>query len=146
MKIVLLKKASFVFCIAITAFTLSKYAVLIQPLLSIEYNWTFELLMVIGMLIFQYPFIYKMKWNIKIDYYFNMLLISLLGSILLWPLLFANHFTNIKDMVNVGYFFIVVATMFFIHKKMVTKMQLPLYISYTYILYRFIILLFIIKL
>ncbi len=144
MKAVLLKILSTAFCIAITAFTLSQYAALIQPLLSINYNWLFELLMVLGMIVFQYLFIYKKTWSVKIDYFFKMLLVSLLGSVMLWPLLWANKYAIFSDTINVGYFFIVVLTMFFVHKSIVAKMQLPNYLSYTYILYRFIILLYII--
>lgn len=140
----MLKLFSIVACIVITAFTLSKYAKLIQHLLSIEYNWQFEIRMVLGMLIFQYPFIHKKTWSIKLDYFFKMLLASLVGSAMLWPLLLANSYVHFSDTINIIYFFAVVTIMFFIHKNIVTKMKLPFYLSYTYILYRFIILLFII--
>jgi hypothetical protein len=100
--------------------------------------------MVTGMLGFQYPFIYQKKWDVKLDYFFKMLLVSLLGSIMLWPLLFANQHAILHDIINIGYFFTIVTIMFFVHKKIVTKMPLPFYLSYTYILYRFIVLLFII--
>ena len=73
-----------------------------------------------------------------------MLLVSLLGSVILWALLLVNKYAILNDTINIGYFFIVVLIMFFVHKNIVTKMQLPNYLSYTYILYRFIILLFII--
>jgi hypothetical protein len=144
MKIISTKILSILICIAVTAFTLSQYAKLIQHLLSINYNWLFELLMVLGMTVFQYLFIHKKTWSVKLDYFFKMLLVSLLGSVILWPLLLLNYFYNIIDIGNVSYFFGVVIAMFFIHKNIVAKMKLPFYLSYTYILYRFIILLFII--
>jgi hypothetical protein len=144
MKTISLKILSTIICIVITAYTLSQYAKLVQHLFSISYNWQFEFFMVLGILIFQYPFIHKNAWSIKLDYFFKMLLVSLLGSFMLWPLLLANQNAILGDYINIGYFFIVVATMFFVHKKIITKMQLPFYLSYTYILYRFIILLFII--
>jgi hypothetical protein len=144
MRTVLLKISGIIVCITITAFTLSKYAKLVQHLLNINYNWLFELLMVLGMIVFQYLFIHKKTWSIKLDYFFKMLLVSLFGSVILWPLLFLNYFYNIIDIGNVSYFFGVVIAMFFIHKNIVAKMKLPFYLSYTYILYRFIILLFII--
>ncbi len=144
MKIILTKILSILICIAITAFTLSQYAKLIQHLLSINYNWLFELFIVLGMTVFQYLFIHKKTWSIKLDYFFKMLLVSLFGSVILWPLLLLNYLYNIIDIGNVSYFFGVVIAMFFIHKNIVAKMKLPFYLSYTYILYRFIILLFII--
>ena len=137
------KIAAILFCIAIIAFTLSQYAKLIQHLIAIKYNWRFELLMVTGMIVVQYFFIYKQAWEKKLDYYFQMLLVSLTGSALLWPLLLGDHFFKSNDIINLIYFFSVVAIMFFIHKKIVAKLQLQWYLSYTWILYRLVILIFI---
>jgi hypothetical protein len=120
-----LKITAIFFCIATTAFTLSLYAKLIQHLIAIKYNWQFELLMVIGMIVFQYFFVYKQTWENKLDYYFQMLLVSLIGSALLWPLLLANHFFKSNDIINLMYFFSIVGIMFFIHKKIVAKIQFP---------------------
>jgi hypothetical protein len=130
-------------CIAVTAFTLSRYAGLIKHLLKIKYNWQFELLVVLGMLFFQYPFIYKNTCALKLEYYFNMLLVSLMGSLLLWPLLIVNHYYICADTTNLLYFFAVVLFMFFEHKRRVAALQLPVFISYTWVLYRVIILIFI---
>ena len=138
------KIAVMLVCIAVTAFTLSRYAMLIQHLLKIKYNWQFELLMVLGMLFFQYPFIYKKAGLLKLEYYFNMLLVSLMGSLLLWPLLMLNQFYHCSDAINLIYFFSVVLLMFFEHKRRVAKLLMPVFISYTWVLYRFIILIFII--
>jgi Ca2+/Na+ antiporter len=129
--------------IIVTAFTLSRYALLIQHLLKIQYNWLFELCMVIGMLFFQFPFIYKKSSAVKLDYYFNLLLVSLMGAFLLWPLLILNRFYACNDMTNIIYFFAVVLLMFFEHKRRVAALSLPVFISYTWVLYRLIILIFI---
>lgn len=140
---ILFKITVIVLCIAITAFTLNQYTKLIQHLLTINYNWQFELGMVTGMLLFQYPFIYKQRRQLKLEYYFNMLLVSLMGAILLWPVIIVNHFYNCVDLINIIYFFAVVWVMFWQHKRIVAKLLLPVFISYTWILYRFIILIFI---
>jgi len=128
---------------AVTAFTLSQYAQLIQHLLRIRYNWQFELYMVLGMLLFQYPFIYKIAWQLKLDYYYNMLIVSLIGSGLLVPLLILNYCLDCSDTFNIIYFFTVVLFMFFNHKERVRRLKLPLYISYSWVLYRLLILIFI---
>lgn len=138
-----LKIASIIICIAVTAFTLSQYAKLIAHLIKVNYNWQFELFMVTGMLLFQYPFILKKNTTIKLNYYYNMLLVSLMGSVLLWPLLIINHYFNGSDVFNIVYFFSVVLFMFFEHKRRVALLQLPVFISYTWVLYRLIILIFI---
>lgn len=129
--------------IIITACTLSEYAKLVQHLISIKYNWQFEFFMVIGMLIFQYPFLIKKNNLLKLNYYYNMLLVSLMGSVLLWPLLLIMRVYRTTDMINLLYFFGVVLIMFLGHKRRVTKLLLPAYISYTWVLYRFIILVYI---
>ena len=139
------KIATIIFCIGVTALALNQYAQLIQHLITIKYNWRFELFMVTGMLFFQYPFIYKKTWILKLDYYFNMLLVSLIGSLLLLPLLILNHYSNHSDTFNLLYFFTVVLIMFFDHKRRVTKLDLPSLISYTWVLYRIFILIFILK-
>lgn len=139
------KIATIIFCIAVTALILNQYAQLIQHLITIKYDWRFELFMVIGMLFFQYPFIYKKGWSLKLDYYFNMVLVSFFGAILLIPLLVLNHYSNYNDTFNVIYFFAVVLVMFFDHKRRVAKLNLPVLISYTWVLYRIIILIFILK-
>ncbi len=137
------KITAILICIAVTALTLHQYAALVQHLITIRYDWLFELCIVTGMLFFQYPFIYKKTWSLKLDYYFNMLLVSLIGSLLLLPLLVLNHYSNYSDTFNLLYFFAVVLIMFFDHKRRVTKLKVPWVISYTWVLYRLIILIFI---
>ncbi len=133
------------FFIAVTALTLDQYVQLVKHFLNIDYDWKFELLIVIGMLIFQYPFIHKYNWHQKLDYYFNMILVSFIGSVLLIPLLMLNHYSTFSDTFNILYFFTVVLIMFFDHKRRVAKLNLPVLLTYTWVLYRFIILIFIIK-
>ncbi|MEO7306738.1 MAG: hypothetical protein ABIR78_14015 [Ferruginibacter sp.] len=130
-------------CIAVTALILHQYAKLIQHLLTIKYDWQFELFMVTGMLVFQYPFIYKKVWALKLDYYFKMVLVSAMGAFLLVPLLILNQYSNYTDTFNILYFFTVVLIMFFTHKRIVAQLDLPVLISYTWVLYRIIILIFI---
>lgn len=137
------KVSVIIFSITVTALTLNQFAQLIQHLIKIKYNWRFELFMVIGMMLFQYPFIYKKEWVLKLDYYFNLLLVSLIGSILLMPLLLLNYYTDYSDIFNLVYFFVVVLIMFFEHKRRVAKLNLQSLISNTWVLYRVIILIFI---
>ncbi|MDB5275243.1 MAG: hypothetical protein JWR61_198 [Ferruginibacter sp.] len=137
------KLAAIAFCIAVTAFTLSHFALLIQHLIVIKYNWQFELFMITGMMLFQFPLIYKKPNSLKLDYYFNLLMISFIGAVLLWPLLRINLVYQINDMVNLAYFFAIVLVLFFVHKRVVATLSLPEMLSYTWVFYRFIVLLFI---
>lgn len=130
-------------CIGITAFTLSEFAKLVQPLFKMGYDWKFELCMVIGQLLFQLPFIYKSSFLLKQEYFLNMLLVSLMGSLLLWPLLAVNYFYTLSIAANIFCFSGIVLFMFMEHKRRVDTLALPKYISYTWVLYRLIILIFI---
>lgn len=129
--------------IATTSIVLNEFAKLINHFLKINYNTAFEFCMVIGMLIFQFLFIYKKHWQLQLNYYYSVLVVSLFGSIMLIPLLIANQFFILIDAVNIIYFFCVVVIMFLIHKHKVTQLQLPFYLSYTWVLYRLFILIFI---
>jgi hypothetical protein len=130
-------------CVAITVASLNQFAKLIQYLITIKYDWKFELTMVVGQLFFQLPFIFKETTEQKINYYFNMLIVSMMGSVLLLPLIVFNNFYLLSNLINLIYFFSVVLFMFFEHKSRVKKLVLPFYISYTWVLYRVLILIFI---
>lgn len=137
------KSVAIPFCVVATVFTLSRYALLIQHLIALKYNWQFEFCMVIGMILFQYPLLYKKSYHIKLNYYFALMQVSLIGAVLLWPLLCINLFYALGDVPNLAYFFTVVVILFFMHKQAVIKLVLPEILSYSWAFYRFIILLFI---
>ena len=131
--------------IGITAYTLSRFSLLIQSLLSIPYDWKIEMAIVTGQIIFQVPFIWKKSTFEIIRYQYNMLLISLLGSILLWPIIVINEWQIQSQTVNLIYFFSVVSVMFLVHVQRVKKLELPTYLCFTWVLYRLIILPFIVE-
>ena len=142
-KNIVCKTVIMLLCIVITAATLNQFAKLIQHLITIKYDWKFELFMVIGQLLFQLPFIFRKTKKQKWDYYYNMLIVSMMGSILLLPLIIFNYFYLLSSTLNISYFFAVVLLMFLEHKRRVKRLSLPVYISYTWVLYRFLILIFI---
>ena len=130
-------------CIIFTAFTLSQFSLLIQSFLAIPYDWKLELAIVTGQLVFQFPFLYRKSFDVKWVYFENMLIVSWIGSLLLIPLLLMNYVYPLPIEVNVIYFALVVATLFFEHRRRVKNLRLPEYLCYTWILYRLLILPFI---
>jgi hypothetical protein len=130
--------------IGITTYTLSTFSSLIQSLLSIPYDWKIEMAIVSGQLLFQLPFVWKRTRLEIIRYLCTILLISLMGSVLLWPVIILNAFYEQSQTVILIYFFAVVSIMFLVHMYRVKKLELPTYLCYTWVLYRFIILPFII--
>lgn len=126
-----------------TAYTLSIYAVPLQQFIALQYSFYFELAMVIGQLFFQTLFIFRSSFKHKYHYAFHLLTVSLLGALFLWPVLVAGHFTLLLPYFYLAYFFAVVLFMFFEHRRRLKLLQLPLFLSYTWVLYRSLILIFI---
>lgn len=132
-----------VFFIAVTAATLNQFALLIAHLLTIDYDWKFELAMVIGQVLFQMIFLWKHSVAEKITYTEALLTVSFIGSILLLPIIVLNHYYPQTDIINLVYFFGVVSIMFLIHWSKVHRLRLPWWLCFTWVLYRLIILVFI---
>lgn len=130
-------------CLLFTAFTLSQFSLLIASFLRIPYDWKLELAIVTGQMVFQFPFLYKKTFAVKWVYFENMLMVSLIGSLLLVPLILVNHFYQMPIEVNLVYFAAVVITLFFEHRRRIKRLQLPEYLCYTWVLYRLLILPFI---
>jgi hypothetical protein len=126
------------------SFVLAEYVRGISHLVSIDYNNKVELMVVFGQLAFQFLFIWKLNREKQLNYLFNLMIVSLSGALLLLPFVIWKHFYNSSDFVTVIYFFLVVSFMFFDHKRRVKQLGLPWYLSYTWVLYRCIILLLII--
>ncbi|MEM9678839.1 MAG: hypothetical protein AAF901_00835 [Bacteroidota bacterium] len=100
----------------------------------------FELCFVLGQLPFQTLFILKADPETKVNYYGNVMTISLFGSLLVLPVSLLNIFFPLGDIVLTSYFGIVVSIMFFEHERRVELLAYPKYLSYTWILYRLLLL------
>lgn len=129
-----------VFAVFFVAIVLGNYARLIAHLLQIRYDWIFELCLVIGQMLFQYPFISNKPFEQQMSYFYHLLFVSFLGAVMLLPILILNSYVQMSDTINVLYFFGVVGIMLFEHMRRVKKLALPAYLSFTWILYRCLIL------
>ncbi len=85
----------------------------------------------------------RQKSELILLYLKNMMMVSLIGALLLIPFLFISHYSDFNPLISSGYFFTVVVFMFFNHKSRVKKINAPWWLTYTWVLYRFIVLLFI---
>jgi hypothetical protein len=131
------------FAILFTAFVLSIYSGYLQQFISIRYSFYFELAMVIGQFIFQSIFLWKKPLPIKVNYWFHLLTVSLLGSLLLLLFIGLRYLINLSAYTALFYFLCVVVFMFLEHKRRVALLKLPWYLSFTWLLYRSLILIFI---
>lgn len=133
-----------VFAILMTALTLFNYSELIVDLP--KGNFSSELILAFGQIIFQSIFLTKLDRQTILNYAGNLMTVSLFGSLILTPVLILNQFVNIPEMVILGWFGITVLIMFIEHLRRIKLLQLPSYLCYTWVIYRIIALLIILNL
>jgi hypothetical protein len=131
--------------IALIAKTLALFAAIIEPYLAIHYDVRFELGMVIGQVLFQWCVLWRRPWSEKLDYALVLIAVSTLGAALLWPLLLWNHVARVSPQAAVLWFFVVVGVMFVAHWQLVKKVGAPLVLCGTWVVYRLLLLLIVVK-
>lgn len=120
--------------VVVIAQTLAAFAVRVEPWLAVRYDWTLELALVTGQVLFQWSFLLRRPRAEKITYAWIVILVSGLGAALLWPLLAFVPETATR--VSVAWFFAVVAVMFGVHYRLVLRHALPKRLCVTWVVYR----------
>jgi hypothetical protein len=138
---------AFLFIGAAAVFTstiLLYYSFLLQQFLSPS-NLIREYGICFGQLFFQGILLFSLKAGpgLTINYLKNMMRVSLLGAALLIPMLTVAHYAQVDPLFCLAYFFAVVLFMFFNHKKRVKNIAAPWWLTYTWVLYRCLVLLII---
>ncbi|AXB55468.1 thiol-disulfide oxidoreductase DCC family protein [Flavobacterium fluviale] len=131
------------FALTITSLVLFGYSNLI-PILP-KSNITREIILAFGQIVFQSLFLLKFDKKTIINYAGNLMTVSLMGSLILVPVLILNQFINLPEMFVLGWFGITVLIMCAEHFRRVKVLKLPFHLSYTWILYRILALLFILN-
>jgi len=131
------------FALTVTSFVLFGYSNLI-PILP-KSNITREIILAFGQIVFQSLFLLKFDKKTIINYAGNLMTVSLMGSLILIPILILNQFIDLPEMFVLGWFGITVFIMCAEHFRRVKVLKLPFYLSYTWILYRIVALLFILN-
>ncbi|MGL1885157.1 MAG: DUF393 domain-containing protein [Reichenbachiella sp.] len=127
-----------------TSFILVHYARLIIPWVDAS-NYYSEFLICGGQLVFQGIIVMIVKKDRWMHYLGNVITISLAGALLLTPMFLLDHWVA-NSWVFLGYFILIVAAMFFEHMRRVRILELPWYLTATWVLYRFLVLAIINKL
>lgn len=105
-----------------------------------------ELILASAQIIFQGIFLFREKRKTIITYVGNLMTVSLFGSLLLLPIIILNSFVVLPETLLKIWFGMTVLVMFFEHYRRVKILKLPSYLSYTWVLYRIIALVFILNL
>ena len=88
----------------------------------------------------------KFEKKIILNYIGNLMTVSLMGSLLLIPILILNVFFNVPQLITLGWLGITVLTMLIEHSRRIKLLELPFYLSITWVIYRMIALIIILNL
>ncbi|MBA3665469.1 MAG: hypothetical protein H0W61_14835 [Bacteroidetes bacterium] len=140
------KTGYIVFAAVFTSSILLLYSYLLKGLIPSS-NLFREYCICFGQLLFQGTLLLLFsKKEMILNYLFEMMKVSLIGAFLLSPVLVSAilFFPFSPGLYYyLGYFFVIVLYMFFNHKKRVKELQAAWWLTYTWVLYRFIVLLII---
>ncbi len=120
------------FAILITALTLFNYSELIADLPK---DFNRELILAFGQIVFQSLFLIKFDRQIILNYTGNLMTVSLIGSLILTPILILNQFINLPEILILVWFGITVFIMFIEHFRRIKLLELPNYLAFTWIFY-----------
>ena len=131
-------------CIGISVFTLSAFTQIIRQYLAVNYEYQMELVAVTGQVGFQWFFMWSCTWGQRIQYMLVALSVSMIGSLILLPLVYYSEIATVSAVNALGYFVGVVLVIFVIHHLLIVKNRLPGMLSLTWILYRALLLVFLV--
>lgn len=105
-----------------------------------------EFILAFGQILFQGLFLLHFERKKTLNYIGNLMTVSLMGSLILIPLLILNSFINLSELFILIWFGATVGIMFIEHWRRVKLLELPKYLSFTWVTYRLLILLIILNL
>ena len=105
-----------------------------------------ELLLAIGQIGFQYLFIQKLNKQRQLEYVGNLVTVSVIGSLILVPILILNQILNLNEYFILAWFGLTVNFMIYEHFRRIKILELPKHLTLTWILYRIIALIIILNL
>jgi hypothetical protein len=136
--------AYIIFATLVTAVVLYNYSGLITTLPAGSFNR--ELLLAAGQIVFQGMFFIKKDSKAALNYFGNLITVSLMGSLLLLPMLLLSHYVALHQTIILGWFGLTAAIMFIEHYRRIKILELPHYLCLTWVLYRIIALALILNL
>lgn len=132
-----------VFATVITVLTLYKCASILTILPKA--SMTREIALATGQIAFQLLFLTRNDYKTNLNYIGNLLTVSLMGALILLPMIIVNEFIIIPQWIILGWFGMTVALMVLEHYRRVKILQLPHYLTATWIAYRVLALLIILN-
>ena len=131
------------FALMVTSSILFGYANLIPGLPKTSISR--EIIITLGQIVFQSLFLFQFDRQTIMNYAGNLMTVSLMGSLILSPVLLLSKFIPLTESIVLGWFGVTVLILFLEHFRRIKILKLPIYLSYTWILYRIIALFFILN-
>lgn len=97
-----------------------------------------EVVLAFGQIVFQSLFLLKFNRKTILNYAGNLMTVSLMGSLILFPILILSKFIMVPEMIIQGWFGITVFIMFAEHSRRIKILKLPFSLCFTWVLYRII--------
>ena len=132
------------FSAVVTTLILNAYSKMIPQLPN--GSLTRELLLATGQIAFQSVFLIRFDRKTMLNYVGNLMTVSLFGSLLLLPILVTNSIFKINETIVLLWFGTTVLVMLREHFRRVTLLELPNWLTATWIAYRIIALLLLLNL
>nr|WP_223845627.1 hypothetical protein [Flavobacterium selenitireducens] len=123
-----------IFATILTAITLNAYAGLLPQMKTSGLH--LEITLAFGQIFFQALFLLHKGFRTTLDYAGHLLTVSLMGALLLLPMLIASRFVTLGEFVSTNYFLLVASAMFIEHFRRVDLLGLPKILCATWVLYR----------
>lgn len=123
----------------ITSLVLTNYSMLLIPFVP-ETSMYREFMICGGQIFFQMVFVLMMRPDKVLHYIGNMMTVSLIGSLLLLPMMILGNMIAIAPLLSLAWFGAVVTFMLFIHWRRMRWLGIPAWATGTWILYRLIVL------
>lgn len=127
-------------CIVISGFALSSFAQIVQRFLSVEYSLVKEMSIVLLQVPFQWLFMAKSTREEKLQYLLIALTVSMVGSVMLLPLIGYHRLYGVSELFALLVFGFVVGAIFLLHSLLIARHSLPRRLAFTWVLYRLLLL------
>jgi len=137
--------AYLLFAAVLTTVVVTSFAGYIVPLIP-EAGYGRELAILLGMVTTQGLLLWRQTWQTRMNYWGHMMTVSVIGSLLLLPVMLGTPmlaWMGLGPDFYVGWLTLVIGLMTVLHYKRVKALQLPGWLTLTWLLYRFLVLLLI---
>jgi len=139
------RTAYIIFSILFTGLVLNQFVQVISLHFGYEHIWYIEYLVALGQIPWQLAVVMMLKKKAKVwDYLGNMVTVSNIGALLLVPIILFYQYFLVSPFLIIAWFMLVVVFMFVEHIRRCHLIDLPWMMSFSWVLYRVLVLLLII--